>query len=109
MGQGRGFVTSNDTVIKYEYISPSDGPHGIDVGYITSAPNTSFSGSNNVFIATNGEELTGTWNESDYILYSNLEAFDIDDLEAYTESNYWTLTSDNLFLTINGVQYSVLP
>lgn len=108
-GQGRGFVTSNDTVIKYEYISPSDGPHGIDVGYITSAPNTSFSGSNNVFIATNGEELTGTWNESDYILYSNLEAFDIDDLEAYTESNYWTLTSDNLFLTINGVQYSVLP
>src|SRR5690606_7306388 len=65
-GQGRGHIVMNDSVIRFVYITPSTaGPNGIDVGYI-SAPDTSFTGHNNLFISATSN-FTGSWAAEEYV------------------------------------------
>ena len=107
-GQGSGHVTSNDTVIKFEYVTLSSGPNGIDVGYLTSTDAT-FQGENNLFISK--QTLKGTWGISSYTQAEMLLFVDPSVLIALASNldNAWLYAEGSLNIVINGQNYVVNP
>lgn len=105
-GMGTGYVSIDDSIIRFVYKSAVAGTNGFEGGYFAVAMTPVFSGGNNIFI-TSTSTIKGDWDLNDNIVLSlaaNLEASDAQSF-ANNNSYSWAYEVDNLVIMVGGTKH----